>query len=144
MLPCRGELLYDERRKEWTCGGEQLQEAPERVVHVVVAKDILGTGTDPASGERYLMTDGCGLISLDLAKQIPPVSGGLRRRDTEGTGFEAAAATQMRWCVRAAQTCDLLFALPAELTHPQVRARERGQGSLADNGAAAERHHGAA
>jgi len=59
----------------------ELASPPEGVVRVVVCDDIVGARADgspaaTADGSAQLMTDGAGLISLDLARLLPPVSGG--------------------------------------------------------------------
>jgi len=83
---------------EWWCGATKLEDAPDGKVNVVIIADDYGTGKD-ASGQRYVMTDGCGLISPDLALEIPMIASGRPKKGEKvpgEPGFEAAAATQMR------------------------------------------------
>ena len=82
------------------CAG--LPPAPDGRANVYVCDDIIGalpTGAPSvdANGEPRLMSDGAGLISLDLARQIPPVvSGRLLVGDDADADGSAPLITQLR------------------------------------------------
>ena len=69
--------------------------APEGEVHVYEADDIDG-GLDPC-GDRRCLTDGCGLIALDLARRVPFCTNGHAKRANDGGGeIEPTLAMQVR------------------------------------------------
>ena len=73
-------------------------EAAEGETLVLVCDDLLGS-------DGRVMTDGAGLISLDLAVHIPPIAGGQERESLEGggqwtRGLSAPCITQMRAWLR--------------------------------------------
>ena len=68
--------------------------APEEM-HVYEADDIDG-GLDPC-GDRRCLTDGCGLIALDLARRVPFCTNGHAKRANDGGGERAPTlAMQVR------------------------------------------------
>ena len=78
-----------------------LQAAIEGHANVYVCEDVYGTLPNgqaalDADGEPRLMTDGAGLISLDLARRIPAVVSGKRVSDADNDASSAPLVTQLR------------------------------------------------
>ena len=75
---------------------------PSGTIRLSIIHDIIGVDTQTgrqgvnADGEANLMTDGCGLISLNLARAIPEVKGG--RDASNGDARGAPLICQVRLC----------------------------------------------
>jgi hypothetical protein len=85
MAECGADLLHGSchASRLTPCGLAQDESAskPDGTIRVALIADVYGRRTDgtfsaDAAGKKRLMTDGCGLISLNLAKRIPPIKGG--------------------------------------------------------------------
>ena len=81
------------------CAG--LQAGADGLANVYVCDDVVGVlpNGQPAldvDGEPRLMTDGAGLISLDLARRIPAVASGKLVSDADHDASSAPLVTQLR------------------------------------------------